>query len=248
MAIDKISPLYRLVDEGDEKLLAVAEEVEGFFVSPDKHHGEVAFLNVRVSAHAPKRTDDAILYIINSRQETIGEYFIGRVVFGSGEVNYWSGNKSRFEFRFFGNRCEVPGTGEIWRRWASGVPVRKGEWLDLSLDQQESWLHVVQNSWFTTGHRAGRYGDDDIVHLDGAQISTKTGFYCALGEAVNGPGGYFGSNLDALVDCIRSSPAHKSLIGIRWDDFAASREALGIEFIDAVMGVMHEFGVEVTCL
>ncbi|MCE7548741.1 hypothetical protein LZG43_01875 [Streptomyces thermodiastaticus] len=26
-----------------------------------------------------------------------------------------------------------------------------------------------------------------------------------MGEAVNGPGGYFGSHLDALVDCISSS-------------------------------------------
>ncbi|WP_196445501.1 barstar family protein [Planomonospora sp. ID67723] len=27
--------------------------------------------------------------------------------------------------------------------------------------------------------------------------------YCALGEAINGPGGYFGWNLAALDDCLR---------------------------------------------
>ena len=28
------------------------------------------------------------------------------------------------------------------------------------------------------------------------------GFYCAIGEAINGPGGYFGVNADDLHDCV----------------------------------------------
>ncbi|MFD0592855.1 barstar family protein [Catellatospora coxensis] len=40
-------------------------------------------------------------------------------------------------------------------------------------------------------------------HLDGRFVTDVEGFYCAIGEAVNGPGGYFGWNLDALVDCLR---------------------------------------------
>ncbi|MEV4604896.1 barstar family protein [Amycolatopsis sp. NPDC049253] len=240
--------LYRLIGDRQEKLLAEAEDVKGFFVSSNEGHGEVSFLNAQVSGDAPRTNDDTILLIVNNRRETIGEYFVGRVVFGSGEAASWRGNQSALEFRFFGNRCESPDAGAIWRRWASGVPVREGEWLNLSTSEQDSWLHVVQNSWFTTGHRAARYGGDDVVRLDGARISTKTGFYCALGEAVNGPGGYFGSNLDALADCVRPNPGSKSLIGLQWGDFASSREALGLEFIDAIMEVMREFDVMVTLL
>lgn len=38
--------------------------------------------------------------------------------------------------------------------------------------------------------------------IDGDKTRTLEDFYEAVGEAVNGPGGYFGSNLDALGDCL----------------------------------------------
>lgn len=85
------------------------------------------------------------------------------------------------------------------------VALEKGEWLQWPASHHSAWLHVVQNAWFASNHRVARYGVNDVAHLDGAQISTKSGFFCALGEAVDGPGGYFGSNLDALADCISSS-------------------------------------------
>ncbi|MER7009230.1 barstar family protein [Dactylosporangium sp. NPDC000555] len=41
--------------------------------------------------------------------------------------------------------------------------------------------------------------------LDGRFVTDIEGFYCAIGEAINGPGGYFGWNLNALDDCLRGS-------------------------------------------
>jgi RNAse (barnase) inhibitor barstar len=38
--------------------------------------------------------------------------------------------------------------------------------------------------------------------VEGARIENLEDFWQALGEAVNGPGGYFGTNLDALNDCL----------------------------------------------
>ena len=38
--------------------------------------------------------------------------------------------------------------------------------------------------------------------IDGRRTQTLEGFFAAAGEAVNGPGGYFGTNLDALGDCL----------------------------------------------
>jgi hypothetical protein len=38
---------------------------------------------------------------------------------------------------------------------------------------------------------------------EGAHVTDITSYYCALGEAVDGPGGYFGWNLDALAVCLR---------------------------------------------
>lgn len=38
--------------------------------------------------------------------------------------------------------------------------------------------------------------------LDGRGVTDRAAFYTALGAALNGPGGYYGSNLDALADCL----------------------------------------------
>ncbi|QIQ05269.1 barstar family protein [Streptomyces liangshanensis] len=39
--------------------------------------------------------------------------------------------------------------------------------------------------------------------IDGAEVTDLDSFWRVIGAAVNGPGGYFGRNLDALVDCLR---------------------------------------------
>jgi RNAse (barnase) inhibitor barstar len=47
-------------------------------------------------------------------------------------------------------------------------------------------------------------GDMTVVYvINGEQVTTLEGFWQLIGEAVNGPGGYFGRSLDALNDCLR---------------------------------------------
>ncbi|WP_343955650.1 barstar family protein, partial [Nonomuraea longicatena] len=182
----------------------------------------------------------------NRRREKIGEYFVGRIVLGDVGAESSDGRISSVPYRFFANRCEYPEAAKIWRRWASDVVMEKGEWLRWPTSHHSAWLHVVQNAWFTSNRRATRYGVDDVAHLDGAQISTKSGFFCALGEAVNGPGGYFGSNLDALADCISSSFGEESPLKIVWRDFRESQELLDRAFMESIMETMREFNVDVT--
>ncbi|MFD9633076.1 barstar family protein [Streptomyces violascens] len=79
------------------------------------------------------------------------------------------------------------------------------------------------------------------------KTSTPDGCYCALGEAVNGPGGYFGSNLDALADCLSKSHADGRIIRIEWSHFAESATSLGDGFTRRVLSVFDEFGLEVLC-
>ncbi|WP_406603918.1 barstar family protein [Nocardia macrotermitis] len=38
--------------------------------------------------------------------------------------------------------------------------------------------------------------------IDANSIGSSVDFFCALGESINGPGGYFGDNLDSLSDCL----------------------------------------------
>lgn len=241
-------PLYVVSDEESGGVLVAAEGVEGFFVDPEAESPEVAFLRAHEVEKGRRRVEDAVMAVMNRQREKIGEYFIGRAVLGDPGVWEPGGNIPRVAFRFFGNRCEYPEAERIWPRWASGVALEKGEWFRWPVNYQGAWLHVVQNSWFASNRRAARYGVEDVVHLDGGQISTKSGFYCALGEAVNGPGGYFGSNLDALADCISSSFGEGPPARIIWRNFQTSQESLDHTFLDSVVGLMREFRVDLaTC-
>ncbi|WP_035796644.1 barstar family protein [Kitasatospora mediocidica] len=65
--------------------------------------------------------------------------------------------------------------------------------------------------------------------LDGTQVRTLEDFWRVIGEAVNGPGGYFGRNLDAFADCLSGGfgqPDDGDYV-IEWRDHAISREHLG---------------------
>ncbi|MGW7254142.1 barstar family protein [Streptomyces sp. NPDC054834] len=246
MMLEADFPMYVVVDEESGDVLVAAEEVAGFFVDPQEESPEVVFLRAHQVDKDRRTTEDAVLQIVNRRLEKVGEYFIGRAVLGDTSVESPDGKVSSVSYRFFGNRCEYPGAAKIWRRWASGVAVEKGEWLQWPVSHHSAWLHVVQNAWFTSNRRAARYGVDEFAYLDGAHIATKSGFFCALGEAVNGPGGYFGSNLDALADCISSSLGERSLMKIVWRNFQVSQDSLDRVFLDSIMGVMREFNIDVT--
>ncbi|PVC81566.1 barstar family protein [Streptomyces sp. CS014] len=65
--------------------------------------------------------------------------------------------------------------------------------------------------------------------LDGRQIRTLEDFWRVIGEAINGPGGYFGRNLDAFADCLSGgfgTPDDDDYV-IEWRDHQVSRQHLG---------------------
>ncbi|MFF1843160.1 barstar family protein [Streptomyces sp. NPDC058217] len=67
--------------------------------------------------------------------------------------------------------------------------------------------------------------------IDGAEVTGPERFWQVIGEAVNGPGGYFGRNLDAFADCLSGgmgTPDDGDFV-IEWRDHASSARALGHE-------------------
>jgi Barstar (barnase inhibitor) len=60
-------------------------------------------------------------------------------------------------------------------------------------------------------------------------VESLEDFWRLIGEAVNGPGGYFGSNLDAFNDCLSGgfgTPEDGDFI-VEWRDHELSRASLG---------------------
>ncbi len=65
--------------------------------------------------------------------------------------------------------------------------------------------------------------------IDGAQVTSLESFWKALGEAVNGPGGYFGESLDGLEDCLHGgfgTPDDEDF-GFEWRAHEVSKRYLG---------------------
>ncbi|WP_328860226.1 barstar family protein [Streptomyces sp. NBC_00306] len=65
--------------------------------------------------------------------------------------------------------------------------------------------------------------------IDGAEVTGLDSFWRVIGEAVNGPEGYFGRNLDAFADCLSGGMGtpDDGDYRIEWRDHESSRRALG---------------------
>ncbi|MGW4397889.1 barstar family protein [Amycolatopsis nivea] len=235
-------PLYRIVSEESCPDLALAfESLHGFFAE-GAAAGKVTLEGISGAARArPVTVDDAELEVVDDSGTAIGWYWFGRFTLKPESISRAPDGSASLEVESCGGK-PYPHAQAIWSRWRRGS-IRPGEWTRYPAAQHGDWLHVVQNAWFTAGKRAMRYNTGDIV-IDGQGLSSEDSFYCALGEAANGPGGYFGSNLDALVDCLRSEPASTPRYPVVWNAAAASRRTLGDAFVDAVAEVFGDRGIE----
>ncbi|MFC0623017.1 barstar family protein [Kribbella deserti] len=239
-------PLYRLVEEGTGAVYVEAHDIRGFFVAPDESvPAEVLFrAAVRGRAGRGDELADAELQVINVAGAVIGSYYIGHVQLKSESVPGNAGEIAQISASFGGYAFPYPAAGEIWRRWASGIPVQRAEWAALPAGAHGSWLHVAATAWFETGRKAMRYGADEVGVINSSHLRNESSFYCELGEAINGPGGYFGATLDGLVDCLISSQRPGAPIRLVWQDFITAQERLGGKIIDPLVETLREFNVD----
>jgi RNAse (barnase) inhibitor barstar len=96
------------------------------------------------------------------------------------------------------------------------------------------------------------HADSPVVYrIDGRKIRSANDFYREIGSSVNGPGGYFGRNLDALADCLRGgfgTPQDRPY-EFEWEHSALSQRYLRDvhrgqrSFVDAVQDVFDDAGI-----
>ena len=104
-----------------------------------------------------------------------------------------------------------------------------------------------------------------IYELDGSFIVDYPSFFLAIGEAINGPRGYFGGCLDSLDDCCLGGFGAVPPFKLIWRDHLKSRETLTMEawknefiarggeysslspssnFFDAIIELLEDRGIE----
>ncbi|MEU1791819.1 barstar family protein [Streptomyces sparsogenes] len=242
--------MYRFVEDEAEREILAAADVRGFFVEPSLGRSETitAVGSSLRPTGLPLLLEDVELRVRDVRGREIGGYYIGRVEVTDSRDSVSVPGGTDLAMSFFGHAAPYPYAGEIWKTWAQGPPAEPGRWKGLPPEARESWLHVVQTVWFRTGHQARRYGDAATCEIPGADLADIAGFYCALGEAVNGPGGYFGSNPHALADCLINSEACPAPpFRLVWRDVETSRRDVGDKEIDEVISVLRGHGIEIDC-
>ncbi|MFF4098567.1 barstar family protein [Streptomyces sp. NPDC001903] len=113
------------------------------------------------------------------------------------------------------------GARRIWETWYQGFPTTPNQWASLDTGGRAEWLALIRPH---PGGEPDRTGGTH--HLEGRFITDEPGLYCALGEALIGPGRWFGRGLDDLNDCLGGQRGVIGPFTLIWHDADIARHAL----------------------
>jgi RNAse (barnase) inhibitor barstar len=233
-------------DEGD--LWGEVEEIIGLFTGPADRPRQVELIGCAPqgalrTAIASIGTDRALagnadLTFLDSSGDTIGSYFVNDLTVQSVRPGGAPGLVDLIVRLSCG--LALPGSELPWQLVRTGQLDRPGLWHDLDRTGRHAWLSVAltrQVSGSAIDQPAGA-----AYRLDGRCVTEEDGFYCAIGEAVNGPGGYFGWNLDALVDCLRGGFGAETPFTLDWRSFETAR---ALPRLDTILEILADGEVTV---
>lgn len=191
--------------------------------------------------------------VLDTDGATMGSYFVNEVTVIDAEPSGWGSGLLDLSLTLW---CEdaLPGSASVWDLIRTGHLSRTGMWHELDSENRKAWLSVAL--WSSRYRRRGKSDTSagQVFTVDGRRIVDRDSFYCAVGEAVNGPGGYFGWNLDALVDCLRGGWGATTPFTLHWDSSAESRARLvervptgrdDVALFDLLLEIFEEGGVNV---
>ncbi|KOG31547.1 hypothetical protein ADK37_30475 [Streptomyces resistomycificus] len=133
----------------------------------------------------------------------------------------------------------------VWRLWRDDRAAAPNEWAPLTGNLRREWLQLTRK---TAGAdvRGGEY------HLDGRFVTDAQGLHCAIGEAVNGPGGYYGQCWHSLGDCLDGGFGAVPPFTLVWHDYDVAHRALtgdrlsnDTPYLQAVVERLESWGVTV---
>ncbi|GAA2782705.1 barstar family protein [Kitasatospora paracochleata] len=252
-------------DEDDSDFWGSAHEAEGLF-TPLPHEDGARRVHLegclpqggllKSVGHVGRRramAGNASLALLDGEGATMGSYFVNELtvvdvepsIRGTGlvdlTVTLWCDNA-------------LPGAERAWDLVRTGHLNRTGMWHDLTPEDRRAWLSVAL--WSREYQRRGRPDAPagQVFALDGRHVVDRDSFYCAIGEAVNGPGGYFGWNLDALDDCLFGGWGATAPFTLLWNSSAEARARLverlpvgdrEVALFDLLLEIFEERGVSV---
>ncbi|MEU9715123.1 barstar family protein [Streptomyces sp. NPDC047976] len=142
---------------------------------------------------------------------------------------------------------QPPVVADVWALWRDGRPTVPNLWARFGGQGRDHWLGPALAHSGGPDRPAGA-----TYHLDGRHVTDTEGFLCALGEAVNGPGGYFGRCFDGVADALCGGFGAGGPFTLVWHDHEVARRCLGVQPLihgsaafPALLAFLRGEGVEV---
>jgi RNAse (barnase) inhibitor barstar len=223
-------------DEEESDFWGFAEEASGLFIPSEDGLRQVDLLGCSPQGtlltcldHLGGRrasAGSAHLAFLDAEGVEMGSYFVSNVTATAAEPSQRGEGLLDVTVRLW---CEdlLPGSAWVWDAVRTGQLNRKGLWQSLDAGGRKAWLSVAL--WSRQYQRRERPEDaapGRVFTLDGQQVVDADSFYCALGEAINGPGGYFGWNLAAVDDCLGGGFGARPPFTLEWQNSGIARSRL----------------------
>jgi hypothetical protein len=213
------NPRYSLTRENGD-LIVTARDVSGFFAPSD------TFWLTGCTDVPPRQLGNVELRVLDSSGRPLGAYFLGATTVDNSRPHPLDHTLADVLLHGALFSPPHPLAESIWNDWHRDKPTTVGTWIPLPPAGREAWLEVVRlhHRWASTvDHPQGT-----VISLPTAVVHTPVDFYCALGEAINGPAGYFGANLDSLADCLRGGFGVTPPFVLRWQPARGFTEIIDV--------------------
>ena len=127
-----------------------------------------------------------------------------------------------------------------------------GETVDLptkNSDEKNTLIFVTtcvinKNHEINQEMRINEVKENISIEIDGNKFHNLDGFFCTLGEEVNGIGGYFGRGVYALSDCMHGDFGVNSISELKWLNHKRSKKLFKTKF-DEILQVFADHNVKV---
>lgn len=132
-----------------------------------------------------------------------------------------------------------PGYHKAMKMRLNNEITEKNIWKNFSKEELQGWLVYALHTM-----RIDEVKENISIEIDGNEFHNLDGFFCTLGEEVNGIGGYFGREIYALSDCMRGDFRVKSISELRWLNHQRSKKLFKTKF-NEILQVFADYNVKV---
>lgn len=203
---------YKLIDESDCFIIGYFDSINGLS-DMDESTGEefsnLSFINFKFDEDFKRKclsgkyvVSNLYILILDNYGTTLGSYYF---VLESPNVLLSADIRDGRSISFNGY-LSASLSNETLRIWDHLRGLNKNnKWCQFNRRQREIWLEIIRNSSSAKSLMHQRDESEQTYYLDGRYVTNVISFYFALGESINGPGGYYGGCIDSLLDCLCGS-------------------------------------------